>query len=145
KRRTNSTGCGTLHYKTCLPAHSDQNVDLALCNVIPTFAVQFGSRRTKLQHLACHNNATLGRRRCHNVHHGIQCFGIGVVRVIDDRSTGDLRLLRSEEHTSELQSPYDLVCRLLLEKKNASSTHVDGGTVSALAVIPSINWVVITA
>src|SRR5207248_9679485 len=27
------------------------------------------------------------------------------------------RLSRSEEHTSELQSPYDLVCRLLLEKK----------------------------
>src|SRR5437867_6411149 len=29
--------------------------------------------------------------------------------------------LRSEEHTSELQSPYDLVCRLLLEKKNNTS------------------------
>src|SRR5438094_1499937 len=28
------------------------------------------------------------------------------------------RTSRSEEHTSELQSPYDLVCRLLLEKKN---------------------------
>src|SRR5437867_7203600 len=28
---------------------------------------------------------------------------------------------RSEEHTSELQSPYELVCRLLLEKKNNSS------------------------
>src|SRR5437867_7369646 len=27
------------------------------------------------------------------------------------------RRLRSEEHTSELQSPYELVCRLLLEKK----------------------------
>src|SRR5207248_10380420 len=27
------------------------------------------------------------------------------------------RLGRSEEHTSELQSPYDIVCRLLLEKK----------------------------
>src|SRR5437867_9879187 len=27
------------------------------------------------------------------------------------------RAERSEEHTSELQSPYDLVCRLLLEKK----------------------------
>src|SRR5437764_5868077 len=27
--------------------------------------------------------------------------------------------LRSEEHTSELQSPMYLVCRLLLEKKNA--------------------------
>src|SRR5207248_7309958 len=29
----------------------------------------------------------------------------------------DRRGERSEEHTSELQSPYDLVCRLLLEKK----------------------------
>src|SRR5256885_12615021 len=28
---------------------------------------------------------------------------------------------RSEEHTSELQSPCNLVCRLLLEKKNVSS------------------------
>src|SRR5437868_11130016 len=27
-------------------------------------------------------------------------------------------LFRSEEHTSELQSRFDLVCRLLLEKKN---------------------------
>src|SRR2546426_4912892 len=27
------------------------------------------------------------------------------------------RLVRSEEHTSELQSPCNLVCRLLLEKK----------------------------
>src|SRR2546426_4888249 len=27
------------------------------------------------------------------------------------------RVLRSEEHTSELQSPCNLVCRLLLEKK----------------------------
>src|SRR5438094_2296804 len=28
---------------------------------------------------------------------------------------------RSEEHTSELQSPYDLVCRLLLEKKKKNN------------------------
>src|SRR6266704_5582777 len=28
------------------------------------------------------------------------------------------RTARSEEHTSELQSRFDLVCRLLLEKKN---------------------------
>src|SRR5690348_17651558 len=28
-------------------------------------------------------------------------------------------ILRSEEHTSELQSPVHLVCRLLLEKKNS--------------------------
>src|SRR5207248_9971929 len=30
---------------------------------------------------------------------------------------------RSEEHTSELQSPYDLVCRLLLEKKNQNNVY----------------------
>src|SRR5438094_2285268 len=43
---------------------------------------------------------------------------------------------RSEEHTSELQSPYDLVCRLLLEKKNterlrADSLHESGGRTAA--------------
>src|SRR5437867_10154778 len=32
--------------------------------------------------------------------------------------------VRSEEHTSELQSPYDLVCRLLLEKKNKHATYL---------------------
>src|SRR5699024_11570495 len=31
---------------------------------------------------------------------------------------------RSEEHTSELQSRFDLVCRLLLEKKNKKTTSV---------------------
>src|SRR5256885_11988445 len=30
---------------------------------------------------------------------------------------------RSEEHTSELQSPCNLVCRLLLEKKKPSFSH----------------------
>src|SRR5699024_12065244 len=30
----------------------------------------------------------------------------------------EMMLVRSEEHTSELQSRFDLVCRLLLEKKN---------------------------
>src|SRR3989454_7768015 len=35
--------------------------------------------------------------------------------------------LRSEEHTSELQSPCNLVCRLLLEKKNKSqNSEFDG-------------------
>src|SRR6266581_9609434 len=32
-------------------------------------------------------------------------------------------LLRSEEHTSELQSPVHLVCRLLLEKKKNKQSH----------------------
>src|SRR5699024_12791156 len=32
---------------------------------------------------------------------------------------------RSEEHTSELQSRFDLVCRLLLEKKNTKQINND--------------------
>src|SRR2546426_9152147 len=54
----------------------------------------------------------------------------GVVRFVDADVGGDkadeereaynepdVRIYRSEEHTSELQSPCNLVCRLLLEKK----------------------------
>src|SRR5258708_21695729 len=37
---------------------------------------------------------------------------------------GELVLLRSEEHTSELQSPDHLVCRLLLEKKKKHNTDI---------------------
>src|SRR5437762_8002831 len=36
---------------------------------------------------------------------------------ISQRASSTSRFLRSEEHTSELQSPMYLVCRLLLEKK----------------------------
>src|SRR2546428_3160991 len=36
-------------------------------------------------------------------------------------AAGRISLERSEEHTSELQSRSDLVCRLLLEKKNKRS------------------------
>src|SRR5256885_3420527 len=51
---------------------------------------------------------------------------------------GGTRGRRSEEHTSELQSPCNLVCRLLLEKKNveqrcpstASTSQVSPGTTS---------------
>src|SRR2546426_1669034 len=35
------------------------------------------------------------------------------------------RLGRSEEHTSELQSPCNLVCRLLLEKKKNTDKDLD--------------------
>src|SRR5256885_6454787 len=40
------------------------------------------------------------------------------------KDLGDLRELRSEEHTSELQSPCNLVCRLLLEKKKKRIHHL---------------------
>src|SRR2546426_9344665 len=46
------------------------------------------------------------------------------------RNYRPLRAARSEEHTSELQSPCNLVCRLLLEKKKnspLSSVYTDVG------------------
>src|SRR5258707_1904209 len=45
----------------------------------------------------------------------------GGARVVDHRG------LRSEEHTSELQSRQYLVCRLLLEKKNISRAKKNSG------------------
>src|SRR5437879_11630831 len=41
--------------------------------------------------------------------------------VVDNGVYGDR--MRSEEHTSELQSPMYLVCRLLLEKKKHGNGH----------------------
>src|SRR2546427_5340917 len=40
-----------------------------------------------------------------------------VVHCADAETNAHMRLRRSEEHTSELQSQSNLVCRLLLEKK----------------------------
>src|SRR5438552_14865974 len=50
-------------------------------------------------------------------------YPISEMNISDWKNTGYRRHLaqqerRSEEHTSELQSPDHLVCRLLLEKKN---------------------------
>src|SRR5256885_7189909 len=50
------------------------------------------------------------------------------------RRVGPTGQARSEEHTSELQSPCNLVCRLLLEKKN-----------SGLGIFPSYSHKVIHA
>src|SRR5258708_10031471 len=43
---------------------------------------------------------------------------------------------RSEEHTSELQSPDHLVCRLLLEKKNCSQSCKFGRVFYSLLTLP---------
>src|SRR2546429_5425674 len=48
--------------------------------------------------------------------HGDRTVGHGMTHVVHS----DERQMRSEEHTSELQSRLHLVCRLLLEKKNNS-------------------------
>src|SRR5699024_11373570 len=57
-------------------------------------------------------------RRQHPVGSYILDFACCSARVVVELDGGQHDLaVRSEEHTSELQSRFDLVCRLLLEKK----------------------------
>src|SRR5699024_3476268 len=46
------------------------------------------------------------------------------VDIDNERISLSIKATRSEEHTSELQSRFDLVCRLLLEKKNKMPDYV---------------------
>src|SRR5690242_20963434 len=48
--------------------------------------------------------------------------GANIARTWYDADKVDT-IVRSEEHTSELQSHVNLVCRLLLEKKNSRAQH----------------------
>src|SRR5437867_5013331 len=67
-----------------------------------------------------------------------------------NHKTDQLTYLRSEEHTSELQSPYDLVCRLLLEKKklcenySCSRSERDRSTTGSSACTSSIRTILAT-
>src|SRR5437588_6028197 len=54
------------------------------------------------------------------------------------RSVSTMAIFRSEEHTSELQSHSDLVCRLLLEKKNAC--RMPSQRLEGLAVADDATW-----
>src|SRR5438034_8705097 len=50
---------------------------------------------------------------------------LGAIFESGDQFLVNLKRLRSEEHTSELQSHSDLVCRLLLEKKKQNISTPD--------------------
>src|SRR5437868_15088005 len=55
---------------------------------------------------------------------GVAPIAIGIKKLFDNRDDQPKSARRSEEHTSELQSRFDLVCRLLLEKKKKSRIQV---------------------
>src|SRR5688500_19090384 len=60
--------------------------------------------------------------RCLIVHEATRTSGFGaeLAALVQER--------RSEEHTSELQSPCNLVCRLLLEKQNSKPNETSLST-----------------
>src|SRR5256885_15698996 len=50
------------------------------------------------------------------------CTSVAIIcAAVTDSCSGCQQSKRSEEHTSELQSPCNLVCRLLLEKKKKNN------------------------
>src|SRR6266704_6377170 len=51
-------------------------------------------------------------------------------------TTGDLLTRRSEEHTSELQSRFEIVCRLLLEQKKCARVKFISSSTSVAPAIP---------
>src|SRR5699024_12033291 len=54
-------------------------------------------------------------------------------KAISERTSYIRNSFRSEEHTSELQSRFDLVCRLLLEKKKKTKKNADERRTAVLA------------
>src|SRR5256885_12095802 len=53
------------------------------------------------------------------LHYNFPPFSVGEVKFLRGPGRREIGHGRSEEHTSELQSPCNLVCRLLLEKTKA--------------------------
>src|SRR5438094_1436359 len=93
----------------------------------PIRALKIPSARAACDFTMAHRNGRLappawgrGRRRRSRLR-GLRRVGRGVGAYIMGRKMFGGG--RSEEHTSELQSPYDLVCRLLLEKKKKKKAN----------------------
>src|SRR5204862_8234457 len=76
-----------------------------------------GGRQVVGERLACRGVAAAGERQRQFVQARIVPDQHQLLRVGCASGANGLQQLRSEEHTSELQSRRDLVCRLLLEKK----------------------------
>src|SRR5699024_11920508 len=92
----------------------------------------YGSREKKINKIAvCMTMTELGIELAgaagvdaivahHPVADAASCGGVTLKNYLD---LYQVAVFRSEEHTSELQSRFDLVCRLLLEKKKKN--HID--------------------
>src|SRR5256885_12539947 len=83
---------------------------LSLHDALPIYGAQRGAEQRAAQHAPGHG-----------AHARAQLRIVGAVGAAAHRERAGQR---SEEHTSELQSPCNLVCRLLLEKKKCTAFPV---------------------
>src|SRR5256885_14760966 len=89
-------------------APEDGRVDPAQLKKIPLFANLTTDHLQKVGAIAAQKQLKANERVFQEGEVGTEMYII---------ASGKVRISRSEEHTSELQSPCNLVCRLLLEKK----------------------------
>src|SRR5947209_1463907 len=93
-------------------------------NVLGCFYFCMGSEVTKHNTVVGTTVVEIVRQLCRYFESAIRdAVAEGLIRVKDPAAAASALFARSEEHTSELQSRQYLVCRLLLEKKNASNRH----------------------
>src|SRR5437763_3576796 len=76
--------------------------------------------------LSLHDALPICRRERRPVRHGRDLIRVLIFLLVlrRNQNTDEITAVRSEEHTSELQSPMYLVCRLLLEKKKAANAGI---------------------
>src|SRR5256885_6917643 len=87
---------------------------------------------TEIYTLSLHDALPISRDRRWNAR--LRVHGQGPFERVPHGGVHD----RSEEHTSELQSPCNLVCRLLLEKKKNIKNHIPLADADSILDISSI-------
>src|SRR5689334_24596477 len=87
------------------------------------YTTLFRSRRLGAARVALRDGDREGAGRLIDVGH-VRAGGALAVAEVPEWCARERR--RSEEHTSELQSQFHLVCRLLLEKKKNSTSNREG-------------------
>src|SRR5437773_9915574 len=106
---------------------------MRLLSLFPIFFFFHPPPPTALYPLSLHDALPISLRRLRGRVAGAMAkigWNLGIGRVLDavTDTAGAIEpkqpvTHRSEEHTSELQSHHDLVCRLLLEKKKKQKKH----------------------
>src|SRR3712207_8521886 len=96
---------------------------------------------TEIYTLSLHDALPISRTFPHQVGEDVPDPGARDREIDLEGREGAARHLRSEEHTSELQSRQYLVCRLLLEKKKDTTKYkLIGSRVSTLGIHVSLTF-----
>src|SRR5699024_12559550 len=109
--------------------HTIASVPHLTCPILRSAAASVSHISSAPSHASARPPRTLHSfptRRSSDLHPSIQLYLHGFLHHRRQQQSHPLYILgfsRSEEHTSELQSRFDLVCRLLLEKKKPRRTN----------------------